>query len=73
MITSVIKEVIKDDVINLLIPSIEQKLPRGTRTNIIQLYCSSDHNIDNDSDLPIIMMKNTPKIPYLNVLDLVYY
>ena len=81
-ITYVTKEVTKEKIIKILIPTIKQQLPRDTRTIIIQLDGVSNHNIEHDhdvnreiydSDLTIKFKKQPPKNTDLNLLDLGYF
>ena len=73
---------IKDTIINKLIPSIKENFPKDTSTIIIQLDGSSDHSVEEDPDikrlifdinLPITFRKKPQMSPYLNVLDLGYF
>ena len=78
-ITSVTRDVIKETIINKLLPNIVQMFPRDTRIINIHLDGDGAHSIHNDpeinrsfldSGLNIKLVKHPPQSPDLNVLDL---
>ena len=81
-ITLVSREVIKETIINKLLPNIVKYFPRDTSTIKIQLDGSGSHSIHDypeinraflDSGLNINLVKQPPQSPDLNVLDLGYF
>ena len=81
-ITSVSRDVIKETIINKLLPNIVQMFPRDTSIINIQLDGAGAHSIHNDPDinrafldsgLNIQLVKQPPQSPDLNVLDLGYF
>ena len=81
-ITSVSRDVIKETIINKLLPNIVKMFPRDTSIINIQLDGSGAHSIHNnpdinraflDSGLNIQLFKQPPQSPDLNVLDLGYF
>ena len=81
-IISVNKNVLKQVIINNLLPAISENFPRDCDEIVIQMDNCSSHIDNNDLDfrravsnynLNIIIKKQPPKSPDLNVLDLGYF
>ena len=81
-IISVNKNVLKQVILNNLLPAISENFPRDCDEIVIQMDNCSSHIDNNDLDfrravsnynLNIIIKKQPPKSPDLNVLDLGYF
>ena len=82
-VTSVTREVVKEVLINKLIPAIVTKFPRDFKEIHVQMDNAGSHRIDNEdkdwivavrnSGLNIKITKKPSNSPDLNVLDLGYF